>query len=81
MTSLAHTSMKRDRDRRVWAAGPAKRADAKLRQFARREGDAVFCRCCDGAGFIACTTNRMRVDPIRKCPRCGGEGLEPEVSP
>lgn len=57
--------------------GEPTRADARLRTFARREGHAVFCRQCDGDGLILCTTHRLTSEPFRKCPRCGGEGLEP----
>lgn len=53
------------------------RADARLRRFARRDGDAVFCRLCDGDGVVLATANRLTADPVKKCSRCGGEGLEP----
>ena len=49
------------------------RADIGLRTFALREGDAVFCRRCDGQGYVP-SINRL--DPL-KCSRCNGEGLEP----
>jgi DnaJ-class molecular chaperone len=57
------------------AANGVGRADRKLRKFPRRGGDAVMCRLCDGDGVILLT--RANIDPIRKCTRCGGEGLEP----
>lgn len=45
-------------------------------RLCRRQGDAVFCRFCDGAGVRV-----QRLDgtdqPV-KCERCGGEGLEPK---
>lgn len=61
-------------------ADGVKRADAKLRSFAppRREGDAVFCAECDGAGYVERSLYSMATDRIRKCGRCGGEGLEPK---
>jgi len=59
---------------RSWRCGPKDRADAGLRTFARREGEAVFCRECDGDGV---TYSAHSNDGLRKCPRCGGEGLEP----
>jgi len=53
------------------------RADAGLRRFARREGDAVYCRRCDGNGYLVRDSVFASIlDPI-KCGRCGGEGLEP----
>ena len=61
----------------LWAAGPAKRADAKLRSFGRREGDATMCPRCDGDGVILCR-GRFTIEPM-KCPDCGGEGLDPNV--
>lgn len=59
---------------REWRMGEPSRADARLRNFARREGDAVFCRECDGGGILA---SAHSADGLRKCTRCGGEGLEP----
>jgi len=64
-------------NRQVWAAGEPRRADTRLRRFPRVEGEAEFCRQCDGAGVVMASVNRSRPDPIRKCPRCKGEGLEP----
>jgi hypothetical protein len=69
--------LKRQRDRQVWAAGEPSRADANLRRFARVEGEAVFCRRCDGDGVVLLAAGRLHAEPIRQCPRCGGEGLEP----
>lgn len=64
----------REEQRRTWAKGPANRADARLRRFCRVEGEAVFCGDCDGGGLVSSKGH----EPIRKCPRCGGEGLEPK---
>jgi hypothetical protein len=77
MTAPGSMDLERERNRRIWAAGEPRRADVNLRRFARREGEATFCRQCDGAGVVESRTNRVCPDPIRKCPRCGGEGLEP----
>lgn len=60
--------------RSAWAKGPPARADVGLRMIARREGDAVFCRACDGDGMVL---SRLGSTEPRKCSRCGGEGLEP----
>lgn len=56
------------------------RADQGLRDFARREGDAVFCRKCDGDGVVLRSIisspeakRRDQKEPV-KCTRCGGEG-------
>lgn len=62
---------------RSWRCGPKDRADARLRTFGRREGDAVFCRVCDGDGLVLYAGDRPRAEPFRKCTHCGGEGLEP----
>lgn len=67
----------RDEARRIRAeADGVTRADTGLRQIALREGDATFCRKCDGACYIE-RPSRHYLDHIMKCPRCGGEGLEP----
>lgn len=69
-------NLRADIMRMTWAAGDPRRADERLRQFARREGDAVFCRRCDGGGRVLTERHRPN-DPIKTCPRCHGEGLEP----
>lgn len=61
--------------RSVAVRGEPGRADNLLRSFARVEGEAVFCRRCDGSGLVLAAGPTL--DPIRKCSRCGGEGLEP----
>jgi len=62
-------------NRQLWAEGPAKRADANLRSFCRREGAALFCAKCDGDGVVLAVVSLV-LQPV-KCTRCGGEGLEP----
>lgn len=63
-----------EENRRQWSQGEPSRADHRLRSFARTEGDAVFCRLCDGQGV---TIRDGRTPEPVKCSRCGGEGLEP----
>jgi len=63
------------------------RADARLRSFGPRVGDAVMCPRCDGGGWIAERARAqieraygggaMVLQPV-KCPVCKGEGLDPE---
>lgn len=65
------------------------RADARLRPFGRREGDAVMCPRCDGAGVIlgremhwskgrALEAGHLIPAPV-KCTVCGGDGLDPNA--
>lgn len=63
--------------RSVAVKGVPDRADSRLRSFARKEGDAVFCRLCDGDGVIIRRAYARAVQQPVKCNRCGGEGLEP----
>ena len=65
-----------DRDHRL--ATGVNRADGRLRSFPRREGDAVFCGDCDGAGYVVRAKRSAYTEQIDKCSRCGGEGLEPK---
>lgn len=55
------------------------RADAGLRRFGRREGDAIMCPRCDGDGIVLRKTGWLGLEPLiepEKCPECGGEGLD-----
>ena len=61
--------------RREWAQGVARRADENLRRLPPREGDARFCRKCEGDGVVLAVVDLV-LQPI-SCARCGGEGLEP----
>lgn len=67
-------------ERAAERAGDPSRADANIRLHPpRREGDASFCRRCDGDGVILKYQARsMMQEPVR-CPDCGGEGLDPNV--
>lgn len=60
--------------RSVAVRGERTRADAGLRRFARRVGDARMCRRCDGDGLVLYGLGPL--EP-RRCGRCGGKGLEP----
>lgn len=62
-----------ERRRAYTAVSTWNRADHGLRQIAMTEGDAVWCRKCDGSGYLSRGVDR---DPV-KCGRCFGEGLEP----
>lgn len=66
-------------DRQWRQADGVNRADVGLKRFPRREGDAVFCAECDGAGYTPRTKWSCETDRITKCARCGGEGLEPKI--
>jgi len=78
-----------DRLRRAEHVGAdgVNRADARLRSFGPREGDAVMCPRCGGGGWIAERApaysarvyggKTMMLQPV-KCPVCKGEGLDPE---
>lgn len=75
-------------DRRAEHVGAdgVNRADARLRSFGPRVGDAVMCPRCEGGGWIAeramaASTQaygrrEMLLQPV-KCPVCKGEGLDP----
>lgn len=74
---MKHLRPAMEENRRVWSGGDPSRADARLRCFARSEGDAVFCRLCDGQQYIVRQVyGKTEQQPV-KCSRCHGEGLEP----
>lgn len=68
------------------------RADARLRSFGTRIGDAVMCPRCDGGGWVVgrglCSTaplnpyaaKELVTQPV-KCGYCNGEGLDPNALP
>jgi predicted Zn-ribbon and HTH transcriptional regulator len=68
------------------AADGVNRADAGLRRFGRKVGEATMCPRCDGGGYVVgrafgrTLKGRLEMmdDPV-KCPTCKGEGLDPDV--
>lgn len=71
----------------LWKRGPESRADAGLRKFGPRIGDAVMCPKCEGSGVVKGREMHwyqgrtygagQLIDAPVKCPTCGGEGLDP----